>query len=291
MIAPAFFKHADLYDAEVSSGFPLRVAFAGLWTVADRRGVFPWSRNVKPDVLPYDGCDMLAVLEALAAGGFVRKYEVDGKWYGVVPTLGKHQHFHKDEKPNTLPAPPEPGADNGAGDGGGNSGSTGLALGKHRARTGQAPGQRAKSTEANGRLSTSDIRLANSKEHQPSHQPPQQPERPPPLTRAPKPPAPGKDAFDLAPYLAAHASRFPGSIVSAGRLGKALKPLEAQHGAVETLARWKVFLAEKGELGPEYFARTWSEWGPRSPGSPSASPANGAHAIARVPAATEMLIE
>ncbi len=29
MVAPSFFKHADLYEAEASTGLPLRVAFAG----------------------------------------------------------------------------------------------------------------------------------------------------------------------------------------------------------------------------------------------------------------------
>lgn len=158
-IAPAFFKHADLYDAEIASGLPLRVAFAGLWTVADRRGVFPWSRNVKPDVLPYDQLDMLDVLGALAAHGFVEKYEVDGKWYGLVPTLGSHQHFHRDEKPSTLPAP-----------------------GEHGAATVPA----ATSTAPNGRLATSDERIATSDE------------KPPALPRAPKQPAPWLGRFGAA---------------------------------------------------------------------------------------------
>jgi hypothetical protein len=106
-IKPAFFKHAELYDAEVSSGLPLRVAFAGLWTVADKRGVFQWSRNVKPDVLPYDACDMLAVLDALAAAGFILRYEVDGKAYGFIHNFAAHQHFHHHEKDNGFP-PPSP---------------------------------------------------------------------------------------------------------------------------------------------------------------------------------------
>lgn len=105
MVKPAFFKHADLFEAEVSSGLPLRVAFAGLWTVADRRGVFPWSRNIKPDVLPYDNCDMIAVLNALHLGGFVVRYEVDGKPYGYIPSFQDHQTFHKNEKESSLPAP------------------------------------------------------------------------------------------------------------------------------------------------------------------------------------------
>lgn len=106
-VKPGFFKDADLYDAEVSCGLPLRIAFEGLWTVADKRGVFAWSRNIKPDILPYDPCDMLAVLDALAAAGFILRYEVGGKSYGLIPNFATHQHFHKDEKESKLPGPPE----------------------------------------------------------------------------------------------------------------------------------------------------------------------------------------
>ena len=42
IIKPEFFKHAGLYDAEARSGLPLRLAFEGLWCVADRAGRFQW---------------------------------------------------------------------------------------------------------------------------------------------------------------------------------------------------------------------------------------------------------
>jgi len=105
MIKPAFFKHAELYAAERDSGMPLRLAFAGLWTVADREGRFKWKPDLKPDVLPYDDVDMLAVLDALERAGFVRSYVVDGKRYGVIPSFAEHQTFHKTERRSTLPAP------------------------------------------------------------------------------------------------------------------------------------------------------------------------------------------
>lgn len=89
-------------------------------------------------------------------------------------------------------------------------------------------------------------------------------------------------AFSLAPYLEAHAERFPGGMPNAGHLGRVLKPLEAKHGAVETLARWRTFLAAKGQFGVDKFAETWSEWG--------AVPTNGARP-ARVLAATEQILE
>lgn len=105
LISPSFFTNADLFDAESSSGLPLRVCFAGLWTVADRRGIFRWSRNLKPRILPYDACDILACLSALERAGFVRSYVVSGRTYGHIPTFAEHQTFHNRERPSTDPAP------------------------------------------------------------------------------------------------------------------------------------------------------------------------------------------
>jgi hypothetical protein len=107
LISPGFFTNADLYDAEAASGLPLRIAFAGLWTVTDRRGVFKWSRNLKPYILPYDPCDVLACLAELERVGLVRSYEVDGRTYGYIPTFAAHQTFHQRERPSTDPAPPD----------------------------------------------------------------------------------------------------------------------------------------------------------------------------------------
>lgn len=105
LIKPSFFKHADLYAAEKQSGLPLRVAFAGLWTVTDRDGRFRWKADIKPDVIPYDPFDILDVLEALERFGFVRRYVVAGKSYGLIPSFHEHQTFHKTERPSVLPPP------------------------------------------------------------------------------------------------------------------------------------------------------------------------------------------
>lgn len=107
ILEPAFFKHAELFDAERATGLPLRLAFAGLWTVTDREGRFMWRpRETKLDVLPYDDVDFDAVLEALETYGFVTSYVVDGKRYGVIPTFSHHQTFHKHEAKSKLPPPP-----------------------------------------------------------------------------------------------------------------------------------------------------------------------------------------
>lgn len=104
---PEFFKHSGLYQAEVESGLPLRLAFEGLWTVADREGRFRWKApELKLEVLPYDAVDFGAVLAALERYGFARRYIVGGKDYGVIDSFSDHQTFHPHEAKSTLPTPP-----------------------------------------------------------------------------------------------------------------------------------------------------------------------------------------
>jgi hypothetical protein len=107
-IKPGYFKDADLFDAEKASGLPLRVAYAGLWTIADRAGRFKWKpREIKTDVLPYDDVDMGEVLEALASHKFIFKYKSAGFDYGFIPNFEKHQFINKNEAVSQLPEPPE----------------------------------------------------------------------------------------------------------------------------------------------------------------------------------------
>ncbi len=107
-IKPQFFKDSDLYDAEEASGLPLRIAYAGLWTVADRAGRFRWKpREIKTDILPYDNVDMAKVLEALVQYGFIFKYMAAGFEYGFIPNFEKHQFINRNEAQSTLPAPAE----------------------------------------------------------------------------------------------------------------------------------------------------------------------------------------
>lgn len=104
-IKPDFFRHEKLYLAEHESGLPLRVAFAGLWTVADREGRFKWRpRDLKLDCLPYDELNFEDVLNALQATGFVTKYEVNGEQYGLIPSWLKHQCINVRESKSTIPS-------------------------------------------------------------------------------------------------------------------------------------------------------------------------------------------
>lgn len=107
-IKPEFFRHSDLYEAERETGLPLRLAFAGLWTAADREGRFKWkARELKLDCLPHDDVDFAGVLDALVTRGWVVRYAVDGVEYGCIPTWKAHQVINNREKASELPEPTE----------------------------------------------------------------------------------------------------------------------------------------------------------------------------------------
>lgn len=105
-IKPEFFQHHELFEAEEATGLPLRLAFAGLWTCADREGRFKWRPHaLKLSCLPYDDVDFARVLDALAIHGFIVRYEVDGQAYGAVPSWQKHQTINLREASSKLPGP------------------------------------------------------------------------------------------------------------------------------------------------------------------------------------------
>jgi hypothetical protein len=107
-IKPSFFRHEELFEAEKETGLPLRLAFAGLWTAADREGRFKWSaRNLKLDCLPYDDVDFSRVLDALTTRGFIVKYTVNGAEFGFIPSWKSHQVINNREAASELPEPNE----------------------------------------------------------------------------------------------------------------------------------------------------------------------------------------
>ena len=107
-IKPEFFTHEGLFEIELETGLPMRVAFAGLWCAADREGRFKWEpRRLGVQILPYDQCDFSRVLHALATRGFIRKYACGTGVYGVIPSFSTHQVINNREKQSDLPEPLE----------------------------------------------------------------------------------------------------------------------------------------------------------------------------------------
>ena len=110
-IKPEFFTHEGLFEAEQETKLPIRIAFAGLWCVADREGRFKWEpRRIGVQILPYDAVDFSRVLHALTTRGFVLKYCVNDVWFGWIPSFSKHQVINNRESDSVLPEFAENGA-------------------------------------------------------------------------------------------------------------------------------------------------------------------------------------
>lgn len=105
-VKPEFFKHEELYQAEIEEKLPLRIAFVGLWCICDREGRFKWRPNqIKLDVLPYDKVDFERVLNALCSRGFVEQYTADDELFGYIPTFLFHQVINNRESESHIPSP------------------------------------------------------------------------------------------------------------------------------------------------------------------------------------------
>lgn len=111
-VKPELFKHGDLFDLEKATGLPIRLAWIGLFTVADREGRFKWRhRELQTDILPYDPPGVMEkILSALQDDGFLIQYEVDGDVFGCIPKWHQHQLVRPDEAKSKIPAPPKAAA-------------------------------------------------------------------------------------------------------------------------------------------------------------------------------------
>jgi hypothetical protein len=109
-IKPEFFTHDRLFDAEIETKLPLRLAYIGLWCAADREGRFRWEpRRLKALIFPYDKIDFARVLDALGTRGFIVKYSkagVDDACFGSIPSWHNHQVINNRERASQLPEPP-----------------------------------------------------------------------------------------------------------------------------------------------------------------------------------------
>ncbi len=106
-IKPEFFTNDEIALLD-----PLtRLLFIGLWTQADRDGrMVDRPRRLKAVLMPYDECDIDAMLDALCASGHIMRYELAGQRYIQVLNFRKHQSPHLKENPSTIPAPDLHGA-------------------------------------------------------------------------------------------------------------------------------------------------------------------------------------
>lgn len=103
-IKPGFFKNDILTECD-----PLaRILFTGLWCMADREGRMEYRpKKIKAEILPYDDCDIIALLNQLIFHKFVVVYKFNDNAYLAIPTFAQHQNCHIKEAASTIPAPDE----------------------------------------------------------------------------------------------------------------------------------------------------------------------------------------
>lgn len=89
-IKPDFFKHDKISDLK-----PLtRLLFISLWCLADRRGrLEDRPKRIKVECLPYDECDVDALLWELHSAGFLDRYEIEGLQIIEISSFEKHQRI------------------------------------------------------------------------------------------------------------------------------------------------------------------------------------------------------
>lgn len=107
-VKPELLKHELLFDLEKQTGLPMRIAWVGMFTIADREGRFEWRpRTLKAEIMPYDeGLDFSRLLEAWEKAKMIYRYEVNGESFGWIPTFDRHQTINQREAQSDLPEPP-----------------------------------------------------------------------------------------------------------------------------------------------------------------------------------------
>jgi hypothetical protein len=103
-IKPGFFKNDVLAECDALA----RILFEGLWCLADREGRLEFHpKRIKAEILPYDDCDIIKLIEQLRERGFITVYTFDNEFYLDIPTFTRHQNCHIKEAESTIPAPCE----------------------------------------------------------------------------------------------------------------------------------------------------------------------------------------
>jgi hypothetical protein len=89
-IKPSFFLDEDLAELP----FEHRLAFVGLWTMADGAGrLRDRPKRIKVELFPYDDVNMQQILECLAEKGFIVRYKVGDGCFIQVTNFRKHQRI------------------------------------------------------------------------------------------------------------------------------------------------------------------------------------------------------
>jgi hypothetical protein len=99
-IKPGFFTNEDLVELD----FETRLLFAGLWTVADRKGrLQDRPKKIKIDIFPADNVEVDVMLQELHDRKFIVRYVVNGVRYIQITNWSRHQNPHHTEKASVIP--------------------------------------------------------------------------------------------------------------------------------------------------------------------------------------------
>ncbi|WP_377840091.1 hypothetical protein [Bosea sp. UC22_33] len=99
-IHPAIFTD----ETFVTLGHPARLLWIGLWCEADDQGVFGWKPlSLHMRLTPTAKEDVAGLLEELAAANCVRRFDIDGRPYGVIRNFVRHQRPKRPREYHPLP--------------------------------------------------------------------------------------------------------------------------------------------------------------------------------------------
>lgn len=99
-IKPGLFKNEILVEMDPAA----RLLFIGLWTLADREGrIEDRPKRIKLELLPFDDVNVDEMLNQLAEGGFINRYQANEVKVIEVCNFLKHQNPHGTEKDSELP--------------------------------------------------------------------------------------------------------------------------------------------------------------------------------------------
>lgn len=99
--------HPGLFtDEAFVSLHPLaRLLLLGIWTEADDHGVFEWKPlQIKMRVMGGDNADAAALMNDLAAADTIKKFEIEGKQYGLIRNFCRYQRPKKPAYRHPFPA-------------------------------------------------------------------------------------------------------------------------------------------------------------------------------------------
>jgi len=107
-IKPAFFVSETISQLTHVQ----RLAFIGLWTLADRDGRLEDKPNViRVQLFPYETMEMDRELDALAAKRLIRRYQSGWRRYIEIAGWKEHQRIPANESKSMIPAPADDLAD------------------------------------------------------------------------------------------------------------------------------------------------------------------------------------